>query len=104
MTKLRERMVEDMNLAGLSAGTRRVYLRAVSLLAERYGRSPDRITEEEVRRYLVELRDDEGVALGTFLPRYHGLRFSIFVRWGGIGGCSRKKSGDATSEAVASCV
>jgi hypothetical protein len=78
MTKLRRRMVEDMNLAGLSEGTQRVYLRAVSLLVERYHAAPDRITEEEVRQYLIDLRDREGLALGTFLPRYYGLRFFYF--------------------------
>lgn len=75
MTNLRERMIEDMNLAGLSKGTQQVYLRAVAFLAKRYNAAPDRITEEEVRQYLIDLRDKEGLALGTFLPRYYGLRF-----------------------------
>jgi len=79
MTKLRERMVEDMNLAGLSSGTRRVYLHAVALLAKRYDAAPDRITEEQVRQYLIDLREKEGLALGTFLPRYYGLKF-FYVR------------------------
>ena len=79
MTKLRERMVEDMNLAGLSEGTRQVYLRAVALLAKRYDTAPDRITQEEVRQYLIDLREKEGLALGTFLPRYYGLKF-FYVR------------------------
>lgn len=79
MTKLRERMVEDMNLAGLSEGTRHVYLRAVTLLAKRHNAPPDRITEEQVRQYLIDLREKEGLALGTFLPRYYGLKF-FYVR------------------------
>lgn len=79
MTVLRERMIEDMNLAGLSTGTQRVYLRAVTLLAKRYRKAPDRIVEEEVRQYLIDLRDKDGLALGTFLPRYYGLRF-LYVR------------------------
>ena len=79
MTKLRARMVEDMNLAGLSRGTQKVYLRSVALLAERYHAAPDRITEEAVRQYLIDLRDQEGLALGTFLTRYYGLRF-FYVR------------------------
>ena len=50
MTPLRARMIEDMKLAGLAARTQEVYLQAVSALAKHYRRSPDRLTEEEVRR------------------------------------------------------
>jgi hypothetical protein len=47
MSKLRQRMIEDMRLAGLSARTQEAYARAVRQLAEHYHRSPDLITEEE---------------------------------------------------------
>ena len=91
MTQLRKRMVEDMRLAGLSEGTQRVYLRSVAFLAKRYNSAPDRITEEEVRQYLIELRDEEGVALGTFLPRYYGLRFFYYRSLGWDWGLFTKK-------------
>ena len=50
MSQLRERMIEDMILAGLAEGTRQIYIQAVYKLAKHYRRSPDRISEEEVRR------------------------------------------------------
>ena len=50
MTALRRRMIEDMQLAGLSGGTQDRYLTAVAQLAKGYNRSPDQISEEEVRR------------------------------------------------------
>ena len=49
MTVLRDRMIGDMKLAGLSARTQQAYVQAVKRLAVYYGRRPDRLTEEEVR-------------------------------------------------------
>ena len=65
MTPLRLRMIEDMTLAGLAAGTQAIYIQAVRRLAAHYRRSPDQLSEDEVRAYLLALRE-RGVALGTF--------------------------------------
>ena len=51
MTALRQRMVEDMQLRGLSEKTQEGYVRAVRQLAEHYGKSPAQISEEELRQY-----------------------------------------------------
>jgi len=75
MTALRRRMIEDMQLAGLSAGTQKRYLTGVAHLAKAYGRPPDRITEDEVRKHVLRLRDGRGVAQGTFKTHWHGIRF-----------------------------
>jgi site-specific recombinase XerD len=74
MSPLRERMIEDMILAGLALGTRQAYTQAVRRLAARYRRSPDQLSEEEVRSYLLELRQ-QGAARGTFKIGLYGLRF-----------------------------
>ena len=74
MSPLRERMIEDMTLAGLALGTRQAYTQAVRRLAARYRRSPDQLNEEEVRSYLLELRQ-QGAARGTFKISLYGLRF-----------------------------
>jgi len=58
-------MIEDMILAGLAEGTRQSYVRAVRQLTAFYRRAPDQLSEEEVRRYLLGLRQ-RGVARGTF--------------------------------------
>ena len=74
MTPLRKRMIEDMKLAGLAATTQEVYLQAVSALVKRYAnRSPQDLGEEEVRRYLLDVR--EKGARGTFKTCHYGLRF-----------------------------
>ena len=49
MSKLRERMIADMTTAGFSASTKEVYVQGVRGLAAYYRRSPDQLTEGEVR-------------------------------------------------------
>jgi hypothetical protein len=41
MTPLRLRMIEDMTLARLAAGTQAIYIQAVRRLAAHYRRSPE---------------------------------------------------------------
>ena len=74
MSPLRARMIEDMILAGLAEGTRKIYTQAVYRLAAHYRRSPDQLSEEEVRSYLLGLRQG-GAARGTFQTSQYGLRF-----------------------------
>ena len=74
MSPLRDRMIEDMTLAGLALGTRQAYTEAVRRLAARYRCSPNQLSEEEVRGYLLELRQ-QGTARGTFKISLDGLRF-----------------------------
>jgi len=75
MTELRQRMIRDMQLAGLVLGTRREYLRAVRQLAAHYMVSPDQLTEREVEIYLLYVRDHLNAARGTFDPILAGLKF-----------------------------
>jgi hypothetical protein len=74
MPLLRRRMIEDMVLAGLARRTQLNYLYAVRGLAAEFHRSPDLLTEEDVRGYLLGLRG-RGVARGTFKTSHYGLRF-----------------------------
>jgi hypothetical protein len=75
MSKLKTRMVRDMQLAGLVEGTRREYLRAVHQLAAYYMLSPDQLSERNVEDYILYVRDELGVARGTFEPIFFGLKF-----------------------------
>jgi site-specific recombinase XerD len=68
-------MIEDMQLRGLSELTQANYVRAVTKLAEHYGKSPDRIDEEELRHYFLYLKNDKQVAAGTFGVALHGIKF-----------------------------
>lgn len=75
MSELRKRMIEDMRLAGLSEGTQQNYVRAVRQLAVHYDLSPDWLTEEQVRQYLVDLVSKQHAARGTYLCKAGGIRF-----------------------------
>lgn len=74
MTALRQRMTEDMRTAGLTPGTQRIYLDGVRRLTAHYRRSPEQLSEEEVRTYLLGLRE-RGLALGTFKTNHGGIQF-----------------------------
>jgi len=75
MTRLRQRMLEDMQLRGLSARTQGCYVDAVRQLADHYHRSPDQITEEELRQYFLYLANEKKVARTTATIALCGIRF-----------------------------
>ena len=75
MSKLRNRMIRDMQLAGLVEGTQDGYLRAVRQLTAYYMIPPDRLSERNVEKYILYVRDELGVARGTFVPLFFGLKF-----------------------------
>ena len=75
MSELRNRMIQDLQLAGLVEGTRREDLRAVRQLTAYYMVSPDHLSERNVEDYLLYVRDELGVAKGTFAPIFAGLKF-----------------------------
>ena len=78
MTEPRRRMIEDMQLAGLSQSTQAAYVSVVRQLASHFHRSPDRLTERQLRDYLMHLREVRAVAKGTFQPHFFGIKF-LFV-------------------------
>ena len=75
MTSLRKRMIDDMVSAALAPTTRYTYILAVRGLAAHYHRSPDELAEADVRGYLLHLRDERSIALGTFQPVHAGIQF-----------------------------
>jgi integrase/recombinase XerD len=75
MTPLRQRMVEDMQLRGLSEKTQEAYVRAVRQLAEHYSKSPAQISEEELRQYFLYLKNGKQVSPSTFTVALCGIKF-----------------------------
>ena len=75
MTVLRRRMLEDMQLRGLSEGTQYRYVLAVRQLAEYCGKSPDEISEEELRRFFLYLKNEKRVSASTLRVALSGVRF-----------------------------
>src|SRR6266404_1610483 len=75
MTELRQRMIESLQLRGLSERTQEAYLRAVRQLSEHYHKSPDKITEEELRQYFLYIMNVKKYARATSTIAICGIKF-----------------------------
>jgi integrase/recombinase XerD len=74
-TPLRERMRAELQLAGLSERTQEAYLRAVRQLAEHFARSPDRLTEADLRTYFLYVKNEKRWAAASLRLAFYGIRF-----------------------------
>jgi integrase/recombinase XerD len=75
MSTLREQMLEDLQLKGLTPKTQKIYLREVSKYAKYFDKSPEQLGEKELREYLLYLLNDRKLAKGTYRFYYQGLKF-----------------------------
>jgi len=75
MTDLRKRMIECLQLRGLSERTQEAYVRAVRQLAEHYHKSPDLISEEELRQYFLFIKNVKHYSRNTMTIAICGLKF-----------------------------
>ena len=74
-TPLRQKLIEDLQLHGLSSRTQEVYVVAVRQLADHYGKSPDQISEEELRQYFLYLSQARKVSPSTFRIALSAIKF-----------------------------
>ena len=65
MTALRQRMLEDMQLRDLAPKTQEAYVGTVAQLAKYFGKSPELLTEEELRQYFLYLSNAKRVSRST---------------------------------------
>ena len=75
MGELRKQMDGDLVVRGMAVRTREAYLGAVAGLAKYYGRRPDRITEQEVQKYLLHLIEERKLAWSSCNIVAQGLKF-----------------------------
>lgn len=75
MTPLRKRMLEDMQLRGLAERTQEAYVGAVEKLAHYSGKSPERISDEEIRHYFLYLVNEKKVSSSYLTIALSGLKF-----------------------------
>jgi integrase/recombinase XerD len=73
-TSLRQRMTQDLQLAGLAERTQDAYTRAVRQLAEHFHTPPDRLTEPQVRDYFLHLKNDRHFAAASLGIAYAGIK------------------------------
>ena len=75
MTELRRPMIQDMQLRGFTPGTQRTYLEGVKALARHYGRSPDQLTEEQIRQFFLYLTQTRRLARSTVRVYLYAIKF-----------------------------
>ena len=75
MTRLRQRMLEDLQRRNYSPDTIRGYIRAVQQFADYFGRSPEHLGAAELRRYQLYLLHQKKLALDTVENCISALRF-----------------------------
>jgi site-specific recombinase XerD len=68
-------MLEDLQIRHYSKTTIRLYLHAVSVFAEHFGKPPDQLDAEHIRRYQLFLIQEKKVSLSTFIQVVCALRF-----------------------------
>jgi integrase/recombinase XerD len=85
ISPLRRRMIEDMTIRKLGPKTQAGYIRAVKNFATFLGRSPDRATIEDIRRYQLSLASS-GLGVPSVNAAMTALRFffKITLRKGDV--------------------
>jgi len=78
ISPLRQRMIDDMRMRKLSPKTQTGYIRAVKRFAGFLGRSPDKATVEDLRRFQLDLVD-HGISPVSLNATITGLRFFFEV-------------------------
>lgn len=79
MTALRKRMLEELQRRNYSPETARLYLGTVKDFARYFGKSPDKLGQEDLRQYQLYLLNERKLSVGTIVARIAALRF-FFVK------------------------
>ena len=80
MTSLRQRMLEDMQVRGLSPCTQRTYVSTVARFARHFGRSPARLGPEQIRAYQVYLTNERRLAPSSLATQNKAVVYGLLFR------------------------
>lgn len=75
LSPLAQKMLQDLQLAGLSERTQEAYLRGVRKFAQWLNLSPDQASENDLRRYLLFIKNDQQWEGNSLKVAYSGLKF-----------------------------
>jgi integrase/recombinase XerD len=75
VTTLRQRMLEDLQIRHYSPTTIRLYLYAVREFAKHFGKPPDQLGAEHIRRFQLFLTKEKKVSTSTYVLTVCALRF-----------------------------
>ena len=75
MTPLRQRMIEDLRMRNRSSGTISAYVAQVARFAKFYDRSPEDLSQEDVRAYLLRIIKEGRISWSHYNVIVCALRF-----------------------------
>jgi integrase/recombinase XerD len=75
MGELRDRMEQDMRVRDFSVRTIEAYVAAVRGLAKYYRQAPDKLSDEEIHRYLIYVGEERKLSASSRQQIRCGLRF-----------------------------
>ena len=75
MNALRQRMIEDLRVRNYSPDTIKVYVRAVAVFAQHFGKPPDQLGPEQIHEYQVYLVETKKASWGVLNQAVCALRF-----------------------------
>ena len=78
MTQLRQKMIEDMKLHGLSELTQKAYIHHIKLYASHYNQPPDKLTEEQLRAYILFMKEKSKFSNATMIQAISALKFFYY--------------------------
>src|SRR5437667_6798466 len=101
MSPLRRRMIEDMSMRRLAPKTQKDYIQIIKNLAVFLGRSPDRASFEDIRRFQLHVAA-RGVGAGAINRNVSALRFffrvTLVEQFRQVGWCEKvQASGETTN-------
>ncbi len=77
--ELYQRMSDDLHRTGKALRTHNGYLRAVRQLADYCQKQPDQITESQLRRFFLHLKNERQFAYGSLRVALSGVKFFYSV-------------------------
>jgi integrase/recombinase XerD len=75
MDTLREKMLTDLQLKGITPRTQKKYLREISLMADYFDKPLEELGEKEVKDYLVHMLQTRKLSRGTYRGYVAGIKF-----------------------------
>jgi site-specific recombinase XerD len=75
MDALREQMMKDLQLKGITPRTQKKYLREVSIMAKYFDKPLEELGEKDVKDYLVHMLETRKLSRGTYRGYVAGIKF-----------------------------
>jgi integrase/recombinase XerD len=75
VTRLRQKMIDELVRRNYSEGTIRAYLRSVQAFAEYFNRPPDQLGPEQIREYAAHLFEGRQLSSSSVSQQVAALRF-----------------------------